>query len=258
MKRMITAGVRNTSDNNYIIDYTYNYPEDLIYIEEPQLYQSVHDNDIYYFGYRFTDSASSTSRTDFIRKVKQLDDNGLTDNQLDQFIKRPLKYLNKYVKLSDLDCMVYPLSNRSPLVKKMIRAINDMTQHDMSRCSFEMVKQAPTNIEFDFESFESDHQDDPGYKDMLRYVRKQLVPAIKSLDYFSIAQNVKSKYRPYITGFLDFKDPEDIARFSKLQGANILVVDDINTTGSTLHEILRKLSRLNSDCNIYVYTLIGN
>lgn len=257
MKRYVRAGVRPDNDS-YIIDYTYNYPDDLIYIEEPQLYQSVHDTDIYYFGYRFTEQADSVARTDFIRSVKQLGDGSLTDTQLDQFIKRPLKHLDKYVRLSDIDCMVYPLSNRSPLVKKMIRAINDMTQHDMSRCSFEMVKQAPVDIGFDFESFESDHADDAGYSDMLKYVKKQLMPAIQKLDYFSIAQNVKSKYRPYITGYLNFKNSEDIERFSKLQGANILVVDDINTTGSTLHEILRKLSKLNSDCNIYVYTLIGN
>lgn len=257
MKRYVSAGVRPDNDN-YIIDYTYNYPEDLIFIEEPQLYQSMHDNDIYYFGYRFTDVTNSVDRTKFIHSVKQIGDSPLSDNELDQFIKRPLKYLNKYVNLSNIDCMVYPLSNRSPLVKKMIRAINDLTQHDMSRCSFELVKQAPTNIGFDFESFEADYGDAPGYQDMLKYAKKQLVPALRSLDYFSIAQNVKSKYRPYITGFLGFNNPEDVERFGKLQGANILVVDDINTTGSTLHEILRKLSKLNSNCNIYVYTLIGN
>ena len=46
-------------------------------------------------------------------------------------------------------------------------------------------------------------------------------------------------------------------KLSSMQEANILVVDDINTTGSTLHEILRKLGQINQNCNIYVYTLIG-
>ena len=58
-------------------------------------------------------------------------------------------------------------------------------------------------------------------------------------------------------GFLDFATPEDVAKFSEFQGSNILVVDDINTTGSTLHEILRILGKVNSGANIYVYTLIG-
>ena len=50
----------------------------------------------------------------------------------------------------------------------------------------------------------------------------------------------------------------DIEKISKLQnGFNVLIVDDINTTGSTLQEILRQISILNPNCNIYIYTLIG-
>lgn len=256
MKRWIYAGV-SLKDNNYVFDYTYNYPDDLIDIVEPQLYQSIHDNDIYHFGYKFNDNASSSDRTAFIHAIKQIGDNPLSDSQLEQFIKRPLKYLDEKVNLYDIDCMVYPLSNRSPLVSKMIRCINDMTSHDMHSGSFELLKQAPTNIGFDFDAFERDHGADSGYKSMLNHIEETLIPKLQSLDYFSIARDVKSKYRPYITGFLDFKDQETADRFAKLQGVNILVVDDINTTGSTLHEILRKLGKINHNCNIYVYTLIG-
>ena len=37
----------------------------------------------------------------------------------------------------------------------------------------------------------------------------------------------------------------------------ILRVDDINTSGSTLREPLRIINEINSNCNIYIYTLIG-
>ena len=256
MKRLIYGGVRKSEDT-YIIDYTYNAPDDLIHIEEPQLYASIHNNDIYYFGYRFNDTASSADRTAFIHSIKQIGDHPLTDDQLDQFIKRPLKYLNDRINIYTIDCIVYPRSNRSPLVSKMLRSINDMTSHETNRCSFELVKQTPTEISFDFKSFEMDYGDAPGYSDMLNYVTTTLIPKIHQLDYFSIAQNVKSKYRPYIMGFLNFETSEDIEKFAELQGKNILVVDDINTTGSTLHEILRTLGKVNNHSNIYVYTLIG-
>lgn len=256
MKRLVYSGVRKTNKGVYI-DYTYNHPDDLIDIVEPQLYESIHNNDIYHFGYKFNDNASSADRTAFIHSVKQIGDDPLSDSQLEQFIKRPLNYLDKKINLYDIDCMVYPLSNRSPLVSKIIRCINDMTSHEMHSGSFELVKQAPTNIGFDFESFERDHGADQGYQSMLKHINSTLLPKLRELDYFSIAQNVKSRYRPYITGFLDFSNPEDIARFGRLKGSNVLVVDDINTTGSTLHEILRKLGKINHNCNIYVYTLIG-
>lgn len=256
MKRLVYAGARKV-DNKFEIDYQYNYPEDIIDIVEPQLYSTIYNNNIYHFGYRFNDNTDSKDRTEFIHAIKQIGDNSLTDDQLDQFIKRPLKYLNSKINLYSIDCMVYPLSNRSPLVSKIVRAINDMTSHEMHRCSFEFVKSAPVNIGFDFESFEADNGSKQGYDQMIEYINDHLLPKIHELDYFSIAQNVKSKYRPYITGFIDFKDQESADRFSKLKGDNILVVDDVNTTGSTLNEILRKLGKINNNCNIYVFTLIG-
>lgn len=256
MKRLVYSGVRKI-DRGFDINYTYNYPNDIIDIVEPQLYETIHNNNVYHFGYRFNDDVDSNDRTKFIHAIKQIGDTKLTDDQLDQFIKRPLKYLNDKINLYKIDCMVYPLSNRSPLVAKIVRAINDMTSHEMHRCSFEFVKTAPVNIGFDFESFEADNSDKAGYNQMIEYINDSLLPKLHSLDYFSIAQNVKSKYRPYITGFIDFKDQESADRFSKLQGDNILLVDDINTTGSTIHEILRKLGKINNNCNIYVFTLIG-
>lgn len=54
-----------------------------------------------------------------------------------------------------------------------------------------------------------------------------------------------------------FEDPEMIEKFSRMQKPEILVIDDINTTGSTLNEILRKLGEINQDSRIYVYTLLG-
>lgn len=252
----VEGGVR-VDNGLYYIDYRYNAPEDIIDIVKPQLYMSIQSNVAYTFGYKFNDNASSRERTEFIHSVKQIGDNPLTDNQLDQFIKRPMAWLNEIINTYKIDCMVYPNSNRSPLVSKIIRGINDVTSHNTHRCSFEMVKEAPTNIQFDFEAFESDFKHCQGYKQMVQYVNNELIPKLHDLDYFSIAENVKSKYRPYIKGFLNFKDPKDIEKFSRLQGDNILVVDDINTTGSTLNEILRKLGELNNNSNFYVYTLIG-
>lgn len=89
------------------------------------------------------------------------------------------------------------------------------------------------------------------------YVNNVLLPKVHSLDYFSLAHNVKPKYRGYIKNFIQFQD-RDIDKIKKLQeGTNILVVDDINTSGSTLAEIIRQLFALNHSCNIFLYTLIG-
>lgn len=198
MKKVIYSGARIDKDH-ICIDYTYNHPDDIVDVIEPQMYSRIKGNAIYYFGYKFNDNASALDRAKFINAIKQLDDKGLTDDELEQFIARPLAELNEIINLYDIDCLVYPLSNRSPLVSKIIKCINSMTSHEMARCSFEFVKSAPSSLVFD----------------------------------------------------------KDIEKLSKLQGPNILVVDDINTTGSTLNEILRKIGQINKNCNIYIFTLIG-
>ena len=256
MKKVIYSGARIDKDHIYI-DYTYNHPDDIVDVIEPQMYSRIKGNAIYYFGYKFNDNASALDRSKFINAIKQLDDNGLSDDELEQFIARPLAELDEIINLYDIDCLVYPLSNRSPLVSKIIKCINSMTSHEMARCSFEFVKSAPSSLAFDYELFESEKGDQQGYRQMLRYVDEELMPKLHDLDYFSIARDVKPKYRRYIEGFLNLSSDKDIEKLSKLQGPNILVVDDINTTGSTLNEILRKIGQINKSCNIYIFTLIG-
>lgn len=129
--------------------------------------------------------------------------------------------------------------------------------HDASKYSFELVKKVPTDIQFDFQSFEAVYGDNPNYKQMLDHVNEDILPKIKRLDYFSLAKNIKPKYRPFISNYLDFPNIEELQRFEALKAEKILIVDDINTSGSTLNEILRIINRINTDSEIYIYTLIG-
>lgn len=261
MKRIINSGIYfDGKDEVYRFEYDRNDYRDIVSLIEPQLYESTYKNEIYWFGYQFNDNVSSKVRSKFIKDVKGIGNNNFTDDQLQKFIERPLYALHKKINIYTIDSFVYPVSNRSPLVSKMIKVIRDYTSHDVDRVSFEFVKSAPIDIQFDWESFDADYKnidDSQRYSQMKDYVENNLLPAIHDLDYFSIAQCVKSKYRPYIKDYLNFKSDEDIEKFSKLQGSKILVLDDINTTGSTLNEILRILNKVNNDCEIYIFTLIG-
>lgn len=257
MKILITGGVRLGDGDEFVVDYTYDYPDDLIHLVPPQLYRSSRRNHIYWFGYKFNNGIGSKQRTDFINYVKGIGDSVMPDNDLTKFIEYPLGELDKQISMYKIDAFVYPLSGRSQLVKKMMNIIGGYSSHNANRLNFEIVKSAPTDVDFDWELFNSDTEDDPNKQaQMTKYVKEVLLPAIHDLDYFSLAHSVKPKYRKYIKNFLHLSD-NDIERFSKMQGKNILVVDDINTSGATLDEILRVLDEVNHDCNIFVYTLIG-
>lgn len=253
LKHLIYSGVSVTEDGKFHFDYFSNSASDLIDVIEPQLYTSIHGNKLYRFGYRFNSNSSRGDRTRFLHFLKGIGDYVIDEAELERFISRPLAVLDD---LYNIDCLVYPLSGRSELVSKIVKTVNRFTSHDMSRFSYELVKSIPIEIEFDWNSFESDHGDEYGYSQMKDYVEKELLPKIHSLDYFSLADSVKLKYRKYITNYLEFSS-DKAKEISNLDNRTILVIDDMNTSGSTLDEILRILGRLNNSCEIYIYTLIG-
>ena len=134
-----------------------------------------------------------------------------------------------------------------------------MTQHSMERKSFEFIKNMPYNIQFDWDALDADYdfaQDSNQYKQIRAYIENDLMPKIHNLSYFSLAKFVKPKYRQYIKDYLTISD-DAVDVISAIQTGKVLIVDDINTTGSTLKEIIRLIRNINNDCEIYIFTLIG-
>lgn len=85
-----------------------------------------------------------------------------------------------------------------------------------------------------------------------------MLELIHQKDYFMIARDVrKSRFRPYMMNFLRFATEEDKELCATIRNQNILVMDDVTTSGSTLNEILRTLRILNEDNEIIIFSLIG-
>lgn len=242
-------------NNEFKFNFFNDSDQDIIRLASYKLNCTKFRNNVYWFGYRFEENVSSSQRAAFINYIKGLSGN-ISEKDLRQFIELPLFSLKKQFSTYNIDCFVYPRSQRSQLVNKMIEIIAECTLH-IPRINFELVKNAPTEIMFDWYAFDSIYKGQQGYKQMEEYINNNILPKIKELDYFSLAKNVKPKYRPFITNYLDFPDIEKLEQFKRLKGNNILIVDDVNTSGSTLNEILRILNKVNQDCNIFIYTLIG-
>ena len=255
----VTEGIKK-SEKGYSIDFEKNSPEDLIEAVTPQLYKSEVLNQTYWFGYKFKSTADSVERTKLLRWLKGLSEDKPSELQLRQLIERPLGFLNKTTPLSNFGCVIYPRSQRSNLTKEIINAIGKYFQPTTEYKSFELLKSVPQDIEFNWEYFNADYEGEIGDKRYLQiksYVVNTLLPKIKSLDYFSIAESVKAKYRKYLWKYLIPESDELKEVLASLQGDKVLVVDDINTTGATLSEILKVIGMLNPQVEIYIFTLIG-
>lgn len=213
---------------------------------------------VYWLGYEFPKEMLPVQRAEFIHYLKWMSERKMPDEELRNFIERPLIELDRMINIYSIECLLYPESERSPLVKRMIEIINDFLPREVQRTYYELRKTNPKEIGFDWNMFESEIVKNTNqFHQMASYVMKQLIPKIKNLEYFSMAESVKVKYRRYIKDFLDFSE-SDVDGLKRYNGKNILVVDDINTSGATLNEIIRMVRKINPDSKIYIYTLIWN
>ena len=57
--------------------------------------------------------------------------------------------------------------------------------------------------------------------------------------------------------FLRFATEQDKELCATIRKQNILVMDDVTTSGSTLNEVLRVLRILNEDNEVIIFSLLG-
>ena len=195
--KKLTEGISyDEVTNSYNISFQNDSKSDIINLMAPEIYEAEFLGNVYYFGYKFKDSVPSKIRSDFIHWLKGLKETKPTDYQYREIIAKPLRVLDKLIGLKNFSLFVYPVSNRSTLVQKIIETCGMMMQRDLRGISVEMIKNLPI--------INNNHE-----KDLL------------------------------------------------IQSNKILLVDDFNTTGATLSEIIRIIRNINVEAVIYVFTLLG-
>ena len=128
-----------------------------------------------------------------------------------------------------------------------------------------LAKNSPKNINFDWDAWEQyiSQESINGHNIFVNNAAKQnainsinqLLVKIHNSDYFSIAETVKkNKYKLYIKDYL-IADNKDVSTI--INAKNILLIDDVTTTGSTLFECIKSIRCLNQTAPIVIFTLIG-
>jgi hypothetical protein len=253
----------NQKEEQFVFDFEYDGKDDIVSLTGNG-YQVEAFGKCFYYGYEFSDQVDGAVRTAFIKHVKFSE--CLQDNQdLTQFIKKAVDNLNRRINLYDYNLVVMPESS-SQVNQYMLRYIYRFAQPSLYK--MESVKALPSSISFDMDAYEQQYLDDvlengrPRYtqaqKEEVKQSIRQMVDLIHKKDYFTIAKDVKkSRFRPYIMHFLKFASEDDKELCRQIRRQNVLIVDDVTTSGSTLNEILRTLRILNEDNDIRVFSLIG-
>ena len=253
----------NTTDQTFVFDFEHDGIGDIVSLTGDG-YQVEAFGRCFYYGYEFSDEVDGSVRSAFIKHVKFTDD--LQNNpDLTQFIKKAIDQLNRRINLYDYNLVVMPESS-SKVNQYMLRYIYRFAQPMLRK--MQLVKALPANIGFDMDGFEQSYLDDVLENGRPRYTKAQkeevkqsiqkMLDLIHQKDYFTIAKDVrKSRFRPYMMNFLRFASEEDEQLCATIRKQNILVMDDVTTSGSTLNEVLRTLRILNEDNEVTVFSLIG-
>lgn len=257
-------GITFDSTNQcFIFDFDHDGTSDMITLTGNG-YQVEAFGKCFYYGYEFSDDVDGSLRSEFIKYVKF--SGSLQDHpDLTHFMQKAVNELNQKINLYNYDLVVMPESS-SPVNKYLLRYIYRFAQPSMH--GIELVKSLPAEISFDMDAYGKQYLEDvlengrPRYtevqKEEVRESIRNMMELIHQKDYFTIAKDVKkSKMRPYITNFLRFKNETDKQLCTAIRKQNILIVDDITTSGSTLNEVLRTLRILNEDNEITIFSLIG-
>lgn len=247
----------------FVFDFEHDGADDIVSLTGSG-YQVEAFGKCFYYGYEFSDSVDGSVRSSFIKYVK-FSESIQKDSNLTQFIQKAVNDLNRRINLYDYDLVVMPESS-SRVNQYMLRYIYRFAQPSLHR--MELVKSLPEHISFDMAAYEEQYLNDvlengrPRYtevqKEEVRQNIRKMMDLIHQKDYFTIAKDVKkSKFRPYIMNFLRFRNEEDKSLCASIRKQNILVVDDVTTSGSTLNEMLRALRVLNEDNDITIFSLLG-
>ena len=253
----------NQEEKKFVFDFQHDGQEDIISLTGAG-YQVEAFGKCFYYGYEFTEQVESSVRSAFIKYLKFTD--SLQEHpDLTNFIKKAVDDLDRQISLYNYDLVVMPESS-SKVNQYMLRYIYRFAQPSLHK--MELVKALPASISFDMDAYEKQYLDDvlengrPRYtqaqKDEVKQSIEKMLDLIHQKDYFTIAKDVKkSRFRPYMMHFLKFADKADEELCASIRKQNVLIIDDVTTSGSTLNEILRTLRILNEDNDITIFSLIG-
>ena len=247
----------------FVFDFGHDGAEDIINLTGDG-YQVKAFGRCFYYGYEFSEQIDGNVRSAFINYVKFA--KNLQDNpDLTDFIKNAIDNLGKKINLYDYNLVVMPESS-SKVNQYMLRYIYRFAQPTLRK--MELVKALPANISFDMDAYTEQYLDDvledgrPRYteaqKEEARQSINKMLDLIHQKDYFTIAKDVKkSRFGPYMMDFLKFATEADEKLCASIRQQNVLIIDDVTTSGSTLNEILRTLRILNEDNEITIFSLLG-
>jgi hypothetical protein len=263
----ILEGVSYNNDT-FSFDFEHDGKTDIIKLTNSKLKKvsaSTNADDVFTFAFEPEKTVSGAILSKFYKEIKNLNFSEASDKR--DFVHKATQLLHDEINLFSFSTIVFPQS-RTDLNREIVKFI--ARSNNVDYVTFEMMKALPQNIKFNFKKFEDEVLNVEVEKhgknvklynkyDKLRTLKNidEILAKLSELDYFSIAEIAKSKYKPYFYDFLNFEDKQTEETFKELTNGDILLVDDFSTTKTTIYEMIRKIRSIGVYNRIVVFTIIG-
>ena len=174
-------------------------------------------------------NAQGTNKTALLKAIKKQSNISISNEDYKQFINRTAMYMDyKLIRKNDIKVIIAPHSS-SPLLFDLINNLKKRNPKVIF-ISKSFEKNLPDKITID--------KDHPKITpDIVKYLEKEIQKA-KSNGYFAMKEIKRVQMRKFISNI--FKLSPDVS-LKNIEGKNVMLLDDIVSSGSTTADMIRNL-----------------
>lgn len=260
-KFLIHAGVSIDDDSNVVFNWKSDSSSDIVSLATDSSGEFDNNGIRFVYGYEFTSSANGSDKKIFRDYIKGISDSrALYSENIQEFVERAVLRFDERYTLSNFGATVYIEPSKLP---SLVDIMSDCLWEYMNNTpdlDLRLIKEAYKNVEFDSEKASKALRDcgmtERRIQQTIKSTLEKFDDLKKSNELFQIKRFIPRPIREGFFNFLKFKTEEEKETYRSLQGVNVLVFDDLLTSGSTVNEIIRYLKAINDENTLTVFVLI--
>ena len=228
---------------------------ELIWLKRDSYGYITKEDVIVIYGYSYADSNYPKDKLrefrDFIKHP-----NYNTDD-VEKFVSRGIENFCRVSDIDNYDIIVGVPSKQKPSILDEIKVqLMDMCNSYMS---FGLIKEMYKNVTFDSNKAKSILKSchyNGDIDDTVEFVAAKFNDLKKTNQLFAMKRFMPRQIRDAFSGFLKFGSEDEKIAYENLQGVNVLMYDDLCTSGATLKEMARYLRSINPTNTLTAFVLI--
>lgn len=207
------------------------------------------------YAYQYNPDCDSKDYTKFRKLIKH----PKNVDHIDEFVERGVLHMDRFAPLDGFDTIIRirPTSKPSILDNILVCLLEQVSPHSIS---LELIKQTYDHVTFDADQAIAD-MIAAGFDEDYAYERvgemSQLFEKLKSSGKLFQMKNFSPRpIRANFSNYLKFETDREAKVYAELQGANVLIYDDLLTSGATIKEASKYLTAINPMNSLTCFVLI--